>query len=719
MNILDNIEKAKGGEYFTPSQIEEYLNRIGEYTVSRKFKGRRYLNLVSAFDTETTSYRDENENEYGWMYVWMFAIDGIIMVGRTWTEFNEFILKLKAHLKLSDERRLITYVHNNSFDFAFYNTQMNFTDVFAKERRVPLYAVADSGIEFRCSYLLTNSSLEQVGKNLNRIKANKQIGDLDYNKIRHSKTPLTKAEMNYCLYDVIVLSALIYDKLMDENGAINKIPYTQTGYVRRHCRNNCLQYGDTKEYFKYQKLMQRLTLTPEEYIIARSAFAGGFTHANALWVGDTVTDVYSMDFTSSYPAVMISEYYPMSSGTKIDPRTIKTREEFFKFLHTKCCLFRIIVKGVKAKITQDYYLSVSKCFPVDCVESNGRIVEAKEITFTGTEKDFFIFERCYDYDTFYVQALFTYRRGYLPKSYIETAIELYKKKTEYKDVEDKKTEYSRAKEHVNSLYGMMVTDVLNDEVIYNKGAWETHSVSTDDGIDEYNNNKRRFLSYLWGVWVTAHARFNLWTGILALGNDYIYADTDSVKFINYEKHKDYFEYYNTLVDEKMLEASKEVGFNVEDVRPRTVKGIEKPLGHWDFDGHYKRFKTLGAKRYMVEYDNDEMSLTVSGVNKKTAMPWFKHTFKTNTNIFKAFDEDLLIPGEYNDNGVMKPASGKMIVKYYDTPFSIEVKDYLGNKANVSENSYIFMERTSYAVGISAAFKKFLESIGNYKVGGNI
>ena len=52
-------------------------------------------------------------------------------------------------------------------------------------------------------------------------------------------------------------------------------------------------------------------------------------------------------------------------------------------------------------------------------------------------------------------------------------------------------------------------------------------------------------------------------------------------------------------------------FNFEDLQPKTNNGIKKLIGVWDFDGSYSRFKTLGAKRYLVEYkDTKELEITV-------------------------------------------------------------------------------------------------------------
>ena len=39
-------------------------------------------------------------------------------------------------------------------------------------------------------------------------------------------------------------------------------------------------------------------------------------------------------------------------------------------------------------------------------------------------------------------------------------------------------------------------------------------------------------------------------------------------------------------------------FDLDLLAPVTKDGKEKIIGIWDLDGHYKRFKTLGAKRYL-------------------------------------------------------------------------------------------------------------------------
>ena len=162
----------------------------------------------------------------------MFSIDDNIIIGRTWEDFlylcDELVKAFSLHWKF---RRLVIYIQNLSYEFQWFCRLFKWHKVFALDNRIPLSALTESGIEFRCSYRLSGYNLAKMGENLVKYKVSKMVGDLDYDKIRHPGTPLTDKEMGYCINDVRVLSAYIREKI-ETDGNITKIPLTKTGYVR-------------------------------------------------------------------------------------------------------------------------------------------------------------------------------------------------------------------------------------------------------------------------------------------------------------------------------------------------------------------------------------------------------------------------------------------------------------------------------------------------------
>jgi hypothetical protein len=61
---------------------------------------------------------------------------------------------------------------------------------------------------------------------------------------------------------------------------------------------------------------------------------------------------------------------------------------------------------------------------------------------------------------------------------------------------------------------MCVTDPCRDNILYENGEWKTEPSSVEEMIEKYNKSRTRFLYYAWGIWVTAYARRNLFTGIV-------------------------------------------------------------------------------------------------------------------------------------------------------------------------------------------------------------
>ena len=266
-------------------------------------------------------------------------------------------------------------------------------------------------------------------------------------------------------------------------------------------------------------------------------------------------------------------------------------------------------------------------------------------------------------------------------------------------------EYQQSKENVNGCYGMTVTDICRDEINYieyfeddQNVAW-THTESDyEKMINKYNRDKKRFLYYPWGLFVTSHARKIIWDAILECKEDYRYSDTDSVKFTNYEKHKQYFIDYNHRLLRRLKKVMEILNIPFEKCTPKTIEGKIKPIGVFDYEGTYKRFKYLGAKRYLYEDQNNELHLTVSGVNKFVCVPYLLKTYKDNTGVFNAFNDGLIIPKGY---------TGKQIHTYIDYETKGIVRDYLGKEYEYHELSGIHMEDTEYSLSMSEEFLRYL------------
>lgn len=701
MKILKHLEYSSPkncGINFNNS-IEEI---ICDLEFVKKDKKTKIANVASVFDIEATSFYKGVEKQCC-MYAWVFGLNGRCIRGRTWNEFIDVIDKLVKIYDLSYERRLIVYVHNLSYEFQWFKKYFEWEKVFSLDTRKPVYAITKNGIEFRCSYLLSGYSLAVLGDNLTKYKVTKAVGDLDYSLIRHSKTPLNDKEWGYILRDGQVVMAHIQEEI-ERLGNITKLPLTKTGYVRNLCKERCLK-GDSR--FSYTKDMKTMTLDVDNYHQLKRAYTGGFTHANINYIDSVIDDVYSYDFSSSYPAVMLSEKYPMSRPY---PVNIKDEDDLIANLKTFCCMFDCTFYNIRSKVSYENYISLSRCSKIkNYIPNNGRIVEADMLEITLTEQDFFIISKMYVWDYMDISNFNKFYKDYLPKELIMTILELYKDKTELKGVQGKEVEYLVSKGMINALYGMCVTDPCRDEIIYEDDMWSTQKADIEKLIEKYNNDNQRVLYYPWGVWVTAYARRNLFTGIFEFKDEYIYSDTDSIKVVNADKHKKYIDRYNREITEKVNKCLKHYDIDISMASPKTIKGVSKPIGVWDFEGVYSRFKTLGAKRYMTE-TNGDITITIAGVNKSAGVKYLKHTYGDNKNIFMNFTEDLHFPANYDFNGKDENGSGKLCHTYIDTYMEGEVIDYMGNKYVYNEQSGVHMENTYYTLTIEDEFKKLIMGV---------
>lgn len=726
--------------FYTPTAINWILSKNENPAFCRHNK-TQVMNEAISFDTEVTSTYDKDNNKIAFMYCWMLDIFDCCIIGRTWQEFIDVMTIISNFYRLNQNRYIIVYVHNLAFDFALFRRLFKWCSIFATAPRKPLYARTFTGIEFRCSYRLSGYKLSKIGE---QVGIKKLTSDFDYSKIRAPFTPLTAEERQYCIHDVKIVSEYIRRKIKEESGIIH-IPLTKTGYVRRLYRAKCL---NSKDGISYKQQVKLMTLTPEEYRVAKDAFAGGFTHSSMLHSGYEIKKVVSYDFASSYPAVLVAEKYPVMKGTKIEHMK---RDEFSKRLESgKCCIFTVELHNLRqTKFIAESYISESRCIVCEKpVVNNGRLWKASRIITTITNVDYEIISKIYEFDLYGISNFYEYETSFLPKSFIKCLLELYAVKTELKGVIGKENEYMNGKENLNASFGMCVTDIVREIMDFdengdyippsekNKGKTQEEILKEQEEqtrmqINKENNKFGRFLFYLWGVFCTAYARRNLFTGIIECAGDYIYSDTDSIKIMNAEKHQDYIKRYNDWITRKVNFALDYHHLPREMACPKTIKGKPKPLGVWEKDGEYKRFKALRAKAYFYELSNDDYKeklehelsifedengrpiieaekkllkerckyhMTVAGVNGDKATEYLVLNYK---NPFDGFTRVMEIPPEY---------TGKMLHTYVDDSFTETITDYLGNTGIVHEESFIHLEPIDFSMKQSRVYRDFLNSV---------
>ena len=588
-------------------------------------KGKKVDNNIYSFDIETSSYiklngkiynpncyedftqkEKDNSEFYSIMYIWMFSINDTVYYGRTWDELKEFWTMLDEYIP----QKKIVFIHNLSFEFQFLRSQFDFKDVFARTKRKVMKATLSYyNIEFHCTYLMTNISLEKLADTF-KLPIKKLVGNLDYNIIRSPKTKLSQKELAYCENDCLVIYHYIKLEL-SEYVRVDKIPITSTGKVRRE-----LQQQAYKNLYYRRKIRKAINTDPHIYNLLLEAFQGGYTHSNWIYTDEIVKNVDSYDFTSSYPYVMTSFKYPMSEFIKDDVKKVSDMYRLYAYLLV------VRFKNLKCRYFNNF-ISSSKCRYIKGGKfDNGRIMSASEIEIVLTDIDFRFILKAYECE-YEILESYSALYGYLPKMLINFILDKYVKKTELKGIEEEEINYARVKAMFNSIYGMSVTNTIRADVEYdNTLGWTEKELSNEKILELLENEKKKgFLSFSTGVWVTAWARNNLLTNLLKLDEYAIYLDTDSIKVIEgYDKNV--INNYNEEVIERIKYVSKILNIPIEKYSPKDIKGEEHLLGVFECETKkgdnftYEEFITQGAKKYAVKQDG-KIKITVAGVPKKS------------------------------------------------------------------------------------------------------
>ena len=349
---------------------------------------------------------------------------------------------------------------------------------------------------------------------------------------------------------------------------------------------------------------------------------------------------------------------------------------------------------------------------------NGRLLAIHgTCSMTINEIDFGIIKEQYDWDGMIVRDLHVATKGPLPEPIRNTIITFFGMKCDLKreikrtgklldaDPDNKNLidrlnllnyRYGKIKNMLNGIFGMMFTDPVKEELRMDpEGSWTSslpEGKSVADLIKKFNESRNSFLSYQWGVWVPAWGRkmLNDMQKCTYDKNGHcwaIYSDTDSCKSQYWDKERleDLIRRQKELCDER--------GAYWEDER-----GKRERMGYPEEDGCYKRFKTLGAKKYAYEDMEGNLHVTISGV-ANTHAPGDKLGLGAR-ELMERGGLDALDVGF-----VFKDAGGSLIWYGHAEPHEVTVKGCTFTTA-----SYAAILDGEYTVGMTEEYKKLLGNL---------
>lgn len=656
---------------FIPENVLNEIKPVKRKRGNPHKKIKHYRDIITAFDIETTTLPDL---EQSFMYIWQFQFGkDITVIGRNWQQFFELLKRIKIIL---NGDYLVIYVHNLSFEFQFFKGLYDFeeSEVFCTESRKILKCTMFDAFEFRCSYFLSNMSLNEFTNKM-KVENKKLSGDLfNYDKIRYEDTPLNQYELEYCVNDVQGLIQALYKLFEIEGDNVETVPLTSTGYVRRDVKRSMEKYN----HIQLAEMLPDI----EIYKMLREAFRGGNTHANRWYTNEIVNDVKSVDRVSSYPDVMINCPFPMQKFFK-EPNTSIKRLKALIWKHKKPVLMRIAFHDIDLKdvLSGAPYLTKDKSRNIiNGVFDNGRILRADYLETTLTDIDFKIVLNMYKWEACNPYEVYTSVYKPLPDMLKNVILKYYVDKTELKGIEEQEVYYTKAKNKLNSCYGMTAQDPVKQSVKFKNGTYILDIQDIEKLLKE--SNKKAFLNYSWSCWVTAWARYRLQQVIDLAGHNFIYCDTDSVKYIG---DIDLTEYNN----ERIKDSRKNHAY------AKDKKGHVHYMGVFENEIEnekraYDKFKTLGAKKYVYEL-NGRLHITIAGVSKKLGA------------------EELKTIDNFNEGFTFYKAGGTESVFNDNIDFTIN-KD--GHTVRITDN--IVIKPSTYTLGLTAEYKAILDGLADIK-----
>lgn len=624
-----------------------------------KTKNRLICQEPVILDIETSNnHADAIEDLITWVSSIQVFFNGHYYLFRRPEQLIEFYQFLYDELELIQERphldrKIFTFIHNSSYDLSYlipyFREYLPYTEgepcgLIDGPNKILTYS--QGSLEFRCTYRLTQLSLEKWTEELN-VEHKKRVGLYDYDRVIYQDTELTENEKIYDENDVRGL----YEALIKHNeyhkDDISTMPLTLTGYCRRDLRRSCKK----SKYYRQNYFLDN-KLDAELYYAFLKSFSGGYTHNNRFYKGITISvgnkyrffneeikvhNIGHRDFKSHYPSQMTCYCYPLGTPQVIydnknfyrDPPTIEELLGLYPNYFTMSVI-RITKAELKDKrITMPFmqYSKLHETVFTSLRQDNGRIIYASGSFILYTDNLFLsILNEQYNLD-YEVIKVWRIKAIPLPPEIVRVIDKYFKGKSDKKailsDIEEQygknndkyfsaNMDLSITKKLLNALYGctamnpLRTSYTIDNEMNYKIDKFYSSLDEIQGALDEYYEKYNNFLPYVIGCTVTSLAKLELYEFIKAVGyNKVLYCDTDSIYYIKDQK------------TERAID-------NLNNFKHKTAHYVILDNGNKEYYDVFTperdciAFRGLHSKCYGIVTDKG-LEITIAGVPARTLM----------------------------------------------------------------------------------------------------
>lgn len=674
--------------------------------VCSKGNGRNrieYYNYPCSFDIETTTIKPgeldyagtKDDPPIAFPYLFQWNIYGSVIMVRTYRQALQIFTWISRYFHLADNRRMVIFDHNLGYEHFYFQGKWDIEPekCFALDDHHPVTIVTREGFMFRDSYKMSNMSLESLTKDWSKVwKKDKEI--MDYSLLRTPYSDLSDEVYIYSALDVLSLSEAIRGFLEAKKEPLWTGCPTSTSFIRKLLKAR-IGIGIKKrsdEQKRYWKIIKDQKVTFKQYQLLMRIARGGNTHTNRFYTGMILKDLLHVDIVSSYPAQMVCyPEYPIGPWQRMDPGSFMDTVELFE-AEGYCCMLDVVLIDPRLKpgVTVPY-ISISKMVIVEGsgmdYTDNGRYIgglKAIQLSIFGAEWS--IIRQQYDFSDAVIIRGWYARKGYLPDIIRKFILELYAKKTELKGVPGQEVEYALSKTYVNGVFGMAYTAPLRDQYeVRGAGIVLKDPEDPEEFLEKYQNSISYFMPYAWGAMVACLGRVYLQKMIDAVGEDFVYCDTDSIFCLHPEINRPKIK----ALAEELKRYHRKCGLQLVY---KDIKGREHELGDISEEPYVEEMRCWGAKKYAT-VEEGKLTCTVAGVPKKAGSRIIGdlRRFRPGLN-FKGKD------------------TGKNCL-WYNPPPAFRLHDEEGREIEVGYN--VAMLPCDYLLSIGRDYQECLSIEGNF------